>query len=128
MKEGDKLEVGDSLCEVSLSPSDLYLAVPVQEKGFLAKLLVPIGQSININEPIALFVSTKDEYFDLIEEDRIDSAESEKSALTSAVLNEKLRKPDAKILLRHIRHMIHDGQIKEGSGKIIYSPYQMFGC
>ncbi|CAH2064328.1 unnamed protein product [Thlaspi arvense] len=59
-KEGDKVEVGDVLCEIETDKATVELES--QEEGFLAKILVTEGsKDIPINAPIAIMVEEEDD-------------------------------------------------------------------
>ena len=54
-KEGDKLEVGDAVCDIETDKATM--ALEIQEEGYLAKILVQEGaQNIKINELLAIVV------------------------------------------------------------------------
>lgn len=116
-KEGESYKKGESLCEMALVPSDLLVAVDAEEAGILAKILIPAGKSVPVNDPIAIFVHTQDDYFSYIEDQRIADADSHRHAVTEEVLEAATKRPDAKVLLRHVKHMIQSGDIEEGSGE-----------
>ncbi|CAL9246688.1 unnamed protein product [Arabidopsis halleri] len=59
-KEGDKVEVGDVLCEIETDKATVEFES--QEEGFLAKILVTEGsKDIPVNEPIAIMVEEEDD-------------------------------------------------------------------
>ncbi|VVB05454.1 unnamed protein product [Arabis nemorensis] len=59
-KEGDKVEVGDVLCEIETDKATVELES--QEDGFLAKILVNEGsKDIPVNAPIAIMVEEEDD-------------------------------------------------------------------
>ncbi|PRQ58677.1 putative dihydrolipoyllysine-residue acetyltransferase [Rosa chinensis] len=59
-KEGDKIEVGDVLCEIETDKATLEFES--LEEGFLAKILVPEGsKDVPVGQPIAVTVEDKDE-------------------------------------------------------------------
>ncbi|CAN8278875.1 unnamed protein product [Cochlearia groenlandica] len=59
-KEGDKIEVGDVLCEIETDKATVELES--QEEGFLAKILVTEGsKEIPVNAPIAIMVDEEDD-------------------------------------------------------------------
>jgi hypothetical protein len=49
---------------------------------------------------------------------RLASHDADLKAEADTVLEEKAKKPDTKALLRHIRHLISQGTIPEGSGEL----------
>ncbi|KAM5555859.1 dihydrolipoyllysine-residue acetyltransferase component 1 of pyruvate dehydrogenase complex, mitochondrial [Rosa sericea] len=59
-KEGDKIEVGDVLCEIETDKATLEFES--LEEGFLAKILVPEGsKDVPVGQPIAVTVEDQDE-------------------------------------------------------------------
>lgn len=59
-KEGDKIEVGDVICEIETDKATLEYEC--LEEGFLAKILVPEGsKDIPVGQPIAITVEDKDD-------------------------------------------------------------------
>lgn len=118
-REGESFKAGDSLCEVLLMPADLTVAVDAKEEGVVAKHVVHIGQTIPAKAPILQYFTTKEEYFEYIDEQRnADEDEDRMSAADeiSKPLVPQGKKPDTKIVLRVIKRLINEGSIKEGSG------------
>lgn len=59
-KEGDKIEVGDVLCEIETDKATLEFES--LEEGFLAKILVPEGsKDVPVGQPIAIMVEDQDD-------------------------------------------------------------------
>ncbi|XP_027363930.1 dihydrolipoyllysine-residue acetyltransferase component 1 of pyruvate dehydrogenase complex, mitochondrial isoform X1 [Abrus precatorius] len=59
-KEGDKIEVGDILCEIETDKATLEFES--LEEGFLAKILVPEGsKDVPVGQPIAITVEDADD-------------------------------------------------------------------
>ncbi|KAF3434129.1 hypothetical protein FNV43_RR25232 [Rhamnella rubrinervis] len=59
-KEGDKIEVGDVLCEIETDKATLEFES--LEEGFLAKILVPEGsKDVPVGQPIAITVEDQDD-------------------------------------------------------------------
>nr|XP_023880309.1 dihydrolipoyllysine-residue acetyltransferase component 1 of pyruvate dehydrogenase complex, mitochondrial [Quercus suber] len=59
-KEGDRIEVGDVLCEIETDKATLELES--LEEGFLAKILVPDGsKDVPVGQPIAITVEDQDD-------------------------------------------------------------------
>ncbi|KAK1382587.1 Dihydrolipoamide acetyltransferase component of pyruvate dehydrogenase complex [Heracleum sosnowskyi] len=59
-KEGDKIEVGDVICEIETDKATLEFEC--LEEGFLAKILVPEGsKDIPVGQPIAITVEEADD-------------------------------------------------------------------
>ncbi|XP_057979505.1 dihydrolipoyllysine-residue acetyltransferase component 1 of pyruvate dehydrogenase complex, mitochondrial [Malania oleifera] len=59
-KEGDKIEVGDVLCEIETDKATLEFET--LEEGFLAKILVPEGsKDVPVGQPIAITVEEADD-------------------------------------------------------------------
>ena len=66
---------------------------------------------------IAVYAADKEGMMAYMESERLASQDAEKMAVAEDVFEEKARKPDTKLLLRHIRHLISQGVIAEGSGR-----------
>ncbi|KAL9674816.1 hypothetical protein QQ045_003015 [Rhodiola kirilowii] len=59
-KEGDKIEVGDVLCEIETDKATLEFEC--LEEGFLAKILVPEGtKDVPVGQPIAIMVEESED-------------------------------------------------------------------
>ncbi|XP_059665996.1 dihydrolipoyllysine-residue acetyltransferase component 1 of pyruvate dehydrogenase complex, mitochondrial isoform X2 [Cornus florida] len=59
-KEGDKIEVGDVICEIETDKATLEFEC--LEEGFLAKILVPEGsKDVPVGQPIAITVEESDD-------------------------------------------------------------------
>lgn len=59
-KEGDKIEVGDVICEIETDKATLEFEC--LEEGFLAKILVPEGsKDVPVGQPIAITVEDSDD-------------------------------------------------------------------
>ncbi|EXC25438.1 Dihydrolipoyllysine-residue acetyltransferase component 1 of pyruvate dehydrogenase complex [Morus notabilis] len=59
-KEGDRIEVGDILCEIETDKATLEFES--LEEGFLAKILVPEGsKDVPVGQPIAIMVEDEDD-------------------------------------------------------------------
>ena len=60
VKEGDAIQPGDVLAQISTDKSTLDFTT--QEEGFVAKILMPEGsENVNIGEPIAIVVENKED-------------------------------------------------------------------
>lgn len=107
---------GETICEVSLEPSDLTIGVDAPTNGIIASKMVKVGKSVPVDTPIAIFVNNEDEYFAHLDDQRIASGEAEKSKITEDAIKESKKKPDTLVLMREIKHLIQTGHIPEGSG------------
>ena len=83
-KEGDVFRSTDPLCEVTVSAdavfdnyNDVQVAVDAHQSGVLSKILVPNGEIVAVDQPIALFVDDLKEYMELVEASRLATAEAE---------------------------------------------------
>ena len=83
-KEGDVFRSTDPLCEVTVSTdavfdnyNDVQVAVDAHQSGVLSKILVPNGEIVAVDQPIALFVDDLKEYMELVEASRLATAEAE---------------------------------------------------
>ena len=108
-KEGDSFGPNDTICEATLS--DLTIGIETAHTGILAKIVCAAGATVNVGEPIAIYVDNKDAYMEFFANQKEESEEQE-----MLHVQETLKvKPDIKTILREIKHMISDGTIKEGS-------------
>lgn len=118
-KEGESFTTRDVICEVSLFPSELTIGLNANRSGIVAKLLVPTGKKLLATEHIALLVADQTEYNNYMDEVRENILDEEVLAETTKIIEESKQKPDAKVLLRQIRHLMQEGEIDEHSGKEI---------
>lgn len=108
-KEGEYFESLESLCEVTLSVEEIRIGVDVERCGVLCSILVAAGQTVDVNEPIAMFVDDMDDYMEHVEKQK------------ELLKEEKEKKTDAgpvshsKNLLRHIKMMIQSDEIDSNS-------------
>ena len=113
-KEGDKFVSGEVICEVSLE--GLSIGVEIPEDGYIAQILVEEGKTIPAGTIIARY---SDSLEDLNEyKDKKRKEEEKLNQTHTETISESVKK-DTKDLLREIKHLIHSGQIEEGSGKLI---------
>jgi pyruvate/2-oxoglutarate dehydrogenase complex dihydrolipoamide acyltransferase (E2) component len=129
VKEGDEFQSGDPICEIAF-PS-LTIQYAPEDSGILADVLVNDGQFIGVDKPFAVFANSKEDYLEYLDTKR--EAILEASKLDETIATQKEAEiPPAKvtpmIVLRHIKHMIQQGQIDAGSGKInfLYFFLQLF--
>ncbi len=116
-KEGETFNGSENVCEVTLKPSDLMIGVNANNPGILAKILIPEGKISSENDPIALLVKDREQYLAYIDDERVESKQEEILIETKDVLEQEKRRPDVKILLRELKHLINEGAIPEDSGK-----------
>ena len=97
------------MCEVTLSEEDVRVAIDAHREGVIATILVEEGQTIGVNEPIAMFVANMAEYMEHVENIRLASGEAEMmEEMKPANVQEA---GSAKTLLRQIRNMMQNGDI-----------------
>lgn len=121
VKEGDPLKEGSSLCQVTIG--DISLEVESAGKGILAELLFKPQEKISVGEIIAKYVTTKEEYIDFLETQRLNLQDNSKYVDAKEAIIENSKRPDKKnskrpgknTLLKVIRNLISDGYIEEGS-------------
>ena len=92
------------------------VGVDADTSGIIAKILVPVGKKCPIDESIAILVADENEYMNYLDEVRILSKDDDILIETTKVIEEGKKKPDMKVLLREIKHMIQEGLIEDGSG------------
>lgn len=120
-REGEEFKAGDSLCEVLLMPGDLMVAVDAKEDGVVGKLLASVGQTVAVNNPILQFLSTKEEYFEFVDEMRQEASDDVKEDAAediskNSTASSSKTKVDTKMLMRYVKRLLHEGAFKEGSG------------
>jgi pyruvate/2-oxoglutarate dehydrogenase complex dihydrolipoamide acyltransferase (E2) component len=93
------------------------VGVTSSKSGIVAKILVPIGKKVSVNEPIALMVENRAEYMEYLDATRCADHDAEGLAAAEKAVEDKKKKPDTKVLLREIKHLIQEGHIIEDSGK-----------
>lgn len=84
----------------------------------MAKILINVGETVNVEEPIAMSVDNIEEYLSFIENARIAFNDKEKSKEMnppSAENDDKILGKKLKVLLREIRHLIQQGEIAENT-------------
>jgi len=112
-KEGEPFHQGEQLCEVTLD--DLTVALDAPRAGVLAEILLYPGKLCKVDEPIALYCESNEDYLEYINESRVAVLEAEMVAQVTEQLAESAEKPSAKTMLREIRHLIQTGAIVDGS-------------
>ncbi|KAI4352636.1 hypothetical protein L6164_006868 [Bauhinia variegata] len=86
-KEGDKIEVGDVLCEIETDKATLEFES--LEEGFLAKILVPEGsKDVPVGQPIAITVEDPDDIQNVSASLASEARVKEKKPTNQAVINE----------------------------------------
>lgn len=112
-KEGDSVKSGERLCEVTLD--GLTIGVDAPTDGYLAEILIRAEKTIQVKTPIAVFVETNEEFLEHRDSLRVASNEHVLQDAVNEVLKEQTSRPDTKILLREIKHLIQQGYIDEKS-------------
>ena len=117
-KIGEKFSGKESLCEVTLEEG-LTLEINSGDDGYLAQVICKAGEKINVEQPIALYVTDREALLDFIEAERLSGYDDDMAAaVQDVVTDEKSQlKVDNKLLLRTLKTLIQSGHITEGSGK-----------
>lgn len=102
----------DSLCEVTLSEEDVRVAVVAHRSGVIASIIINVGETAVVNEPIAMFVDNMSEYMEHIENRRLATGEAEMMKEMKPPNDDTLTALNSKTLLRQIKTMIQAGDIK----------------
>lgn len=121
-KEGESFLSGDILCEISMD--DFTVAVDSPRSGILASIIIPKGKEAEAGESIASYAVDKESYFKYVDSLRVTEHESELIADVEEINEESSKKPDAAILLREIKHLVKNGDIKDKSELSLY--YKLF--
>ncbi len=101
-----------------MSFSSISIGYESEHSGILAKVLVHDGQIVDVEEPIAVFASTKEDYQWYLDAKREAALEAQKLIdMAEAAKEQTQQKPDKMILMREIKHLIQSGDLKDGSGK-----------
>lgn len=112
---GDSFRAGESLCVASIG--DVTVGINVPQDGVVTRILRHEGfQEVKAGEAIAIYAVDKERMMAYMESERLALQDAEKMAAAEDVFEEKAKRPDTKLLLRHIRHLISEGLIQEGSG------------
>lgn len=117
IKVGDSFRKGDRLCEIALPVATI--GIDAKEDGTLAKIIVDQYKTVPADSEIALYTLSREKFLEFIAESMVDAQEAEKLAEIAELEEEKIHKPDAATLMRVIKHMIQQGSIKSGSGKLL---------
>ncbi|XP_061349335.1 dihydrolipoyllysine-residue acetyltransferase component 1 of pyruvate dehydrogenase complex, mitochondrial [Gastrolobium bilobum] len=92
-KEGDKIEVGDVLCEIETDKATLEFET--LEEGFLAKILVPEGsKDVPVGQPIAITVEDANDIQNVPASVGVETRIEEKKPTPQDVTDEE-RKPES---------------------------------
>jgi pyruvate/2-oxoglutarate dehydrogenase complex dihydrolipoamide acyltransferase (E2) component len=108
-KEGEYFKSLESLCEVSLTVEEIRIGVDVERCGVLCTILVAAGQTVDVNEPIAIIVDDMDDYMEHVEKQNELLREAKEEKSEAAPVNH------SKNLLRHIKMMIQSDEIDSNS-------------
>jgi pyruvate/2-oxoglutarate dehydrogenase complex dihydrolipoamide acyltransferase (E2) component len=114
-KEGDQVNQGEGICEVTLQ--DLTIEVESPHNGIIADIIFPEGSSIAVHQPIAVLAFDRDAYNSYFESRRIEAHDAALLEERSDLIEDEAKRPDVKVLLREVRHLIKNGDVVEGSGK-----------
>ena len=113
-KEGDKVIAKESICSVTLD--GLTIELNTEQDGYLADIIKKVGEEVNVDEPIALYITTKEGFMSYIDAEREASYDEEKLAIIKESTEESIPKFDNKVLLRELKHLIERGILEDGSG------------
>ncbi|KAL2949443.1 hypothetical protein AAZX31_20G176200 [Glycine max] len=121
-KEGEKIEVGDVLCEIETDKATLEFES--LEEGFLAKILVPEGsKDVPVGQPIAITVEDENDIQNVpasaggetrVEEKkptREDVTDERKSESTSAIINASELPPHVLLEMPALSPTMNQGNI-----------------
>lgn len=114
VKEGDACVPGTPLCEVTLD--DLTVSVEAPQAGIIAEILLAVGGTCKVDEPIAQVAESSDAYLAYLEELRILEHDKELVVAVKDEIEDSSKKPDVKTLLREIRHLIDTKALDQESG------------
>ena len=117
-KEGDALESGEIICDVTLG--DITVAFDVKRSGIFAKAIVNPGQRIPVGSDIALIAGDKDSYNEYLHEKRLAAIADDQIKEAEAIINSDNQKPNTVVMLREIKHLINNGYLKGSSGKLFF--------
>lgn len=93
-KEGDAIREGDVLFEVATDKATIeYQAI---DRGFLRQIIVVEGKEALLNDPVAIFTTTKDESFDSFAKEKIPDEQHVFDEKNSKTPTEKDRVPAKK--------------------------------
>mmetsp|Transcript_120658 Transcript_120658/g.237221 ORF Transcript_120658/g.237221 Transcript_120658/m.237221 type:complete len:221 (+) Transcript_120658:66-728(+) len=116
IKVGDTFKVGDRLCEITLPIATI--GIDAKESGILAKIIVDRYATAPADSDIAMYALNKESYMNFLAESRmeaIDEAKLQEYAESEDEKNLKHEKPDAATLMRVVRHLIQNNNVKAGS-------------
>eukprot|EP01041_Mallomonas_annulata_P008758 gene8758-18116_t len=114
-REGESIKAKEGICEVTLD--GLTIELNTEQDGYLAQVIKQKGDIVTVDEPIAMYVTDKENYLEFIDSEREADREAqlvEKITTDSEEAADK-QKIDNKALLREIKYLINEGKIKEGS-------------
>jgi pyruvate dehydrogenase E2 component (dihydrolipoamide acetyltransferase) len=79
-KEGDKIEIGEAICEVETDKSTV--GFEATEEFYLAKILVPEGEEVEVGHNVAVVVDNEEDVSSF-KDFKPSDAEEEKSSSSS---------------------------------------------
>lgn len=117
IKEGDHFNAGDAICEIAY-PSMTIEFTP-ETSGYLAEMLVNEGVFLPVLKPFAVYAANENEYseyFDSKRQATMDAARLEEAhhhdeELKAAASGPVESKVTPMIMLRQIKHLIHNQQL-----------------
>jgi pyruvate/2-oxoglutarate dehydrogenase complex dihydrolipoamide acyltransferase (E2) component len=122
VKVGDKFREGDILCDITLPVATI--GIDAKDDGIIAKIVVDEYQTAPAESVIAMYAISEEYYMNFLAETMQETADAAKLAdvAEAAAAEEKQhqqqqQKPDAKTLMRVIKHMVQHGSIESGSGR-----------
>mmetsp|Transcript_9090 Transcript_9090/g.15070 ORF Transcript_9090/g.15070 Transcript_9090/m.15070 type:complete len:223 (+) Transcript_9090:83-751(+) len=107
---GEPFETGDVLCEIALPSATL--TIDAKEPGIMANILVHEYETVDANTPIAVYALSKDYYMNYLAKAKSDMESAHMKQLADDMVEEKGKRPDTKVLMRVIKHMINSGTIE----------------
>lgn len=104
------------LCDITLG--NITIGVEAKSPGILAQIIVNNYETAPIDSPIALWATSNENYLSYLADSMIQCEDAALMAMTSEVAEEKGKKPDTKVLMRMIKHLVQSGRIEQGSGNL----------
>ena len=113
-KQGDKFLEHEPICQLTLE-NNLSIEFDAPTSGFLANILVQPGVQCKVGDQLAMYVTSKEEYWKYLDKLRMTTEEDQK--LDQAGHNvEDGDKELTKYLLREIRKLTKSGKLESESG------------
>ena len=107
------------MAEITLD--GVTIGLQLKESGVMVKHLMNEGQMGDVGTDLALVVDSDESYMEYLDELRVATEEAEDLKEIAANREMVEKRTSAVIILRHIKHMIQNGRLKDETGMYVYA-------